>query len=197
MTTVTESAHIFPCWRHAPKGFQLSGYLTTYGIRQPSIVERKLLRRLGYAGIYFVGWEGDEESDPIKIGIAVDPFQRFASLQCGNWRRLKVLELLHVKSSPDLKDFKVLSKSEDGRVVIKSYDKYGEGYFPVVDIEAAVHRELKGQGFHYSGEWFQASRPHLIQFVKDAIVKGFNHSYLTHSSMLRQLKLWKEAAEAA
>lgn len=171
--------------------------LETYGIRQPKLLERKLLKRMGYAGIYFIGWDGDSETDPIKIGIAEDPIARFSNFQCGHWRRLVAHELLWVRSRPHSKDFKVRAVDRFGDPVAMSYDKYGEGYVPVRDIESAIHQSLKRQGFHHTGEWFRGGVGPLVKLAKDAITIGFSHEYLDNASMLRKLKMWMIEAEEA
>jgi hypothetical protein len=167
--------------------------LSTYGIPQPSIADRKIISRFGYAGIYFVGWEGDPDGSPIKIGIAENPFERFGNFQCGNWRRLKVHEILYVMSHPHAKDWRPMLNSNNERVGFQ-YDKWGREFRPVREIEAAVHRLLKSEEAHFSGEWFSGGADHLIAKVKDQITSAFSHEFLTHSSMLRRLKMWKEEA---
>lgn len=167
--------------------------LETYGIPQPTIADRKIISRFGYAGIYFVGWDGDADDAPIKIGIADRPFDRFSSFQCGNWRRLKVHEILYVMSRPHIKDWRPMLNS-DGFNVGYTHDKFGREFVQVRLIEAAVHTKLKDAGAHYSGEWFTGGIQHLTTLVKREISEAFSHEYLTHRSMLRRLKMWKEEA---
>jgi hypothetical protein len=167
--------------------------LATYGIPQPTQSDRKIISRFGYAGIYFVGWEGDPEDAPIKIGIADDPFSRFGNFQCGNWRRLKVHEILYVLSRPHAKDWVPLRNCH-GESVGFSYDKWGRGFVQVRHIEAAVHAKLKEAGLHFSGEWFSGGLDALVSAVKAEITTAFSHDYLTNRSMLRRVRMWKEEA---
>lgn len=167
--------------------------LETYGIPQPSTADRKIISRFGYAGIYFVGWDGDPEDAPIKIGIADNPFGRFGHFQCGNWRRLKVHEILYVMSRPHAKDWRPMLNSGGERVGFV-YDKWGREFVQVRLIEASVHAKLKECGVHHSGEWFSGGVERLVPLVKAEITEAFSHEYLTHRSMLRRLKMWKEEA---
>lgn len=170
-----------------------SALLETYGIPQPSIADRKIISRFGYAGIYFVGWEGDPDDAPIKVGIADNPFERFGNFQCGNWRKLQVHEILYVMSRPHAKDWRPMLNSS-GENVAFSYDKWGRGFVQARLIEAAVHANLKQAGVHHRGEWFSGGIDYLVSAVKREISETFSHEYLSHRSMLRRLKMWKEEA---
>lgn len=165
-----------------------------YGVQSVSGPNREIIRNFGYSGIYFFGWEGDPEGSPIKVGVSDNPFVRFASMQIGNWRPIRVHEILWLQSRPHTKDWTPQVNFRGEGVGYLYQKRGGVGYIPALEIERHCHKILKGDGLHYRGEWYNGGVDALVRAVKTQISDAFKHECYTHKSMLRRLKMWKEEA---
>lgn len=168
----------------------------------PNIIpfaDSQLLVRAGFMALYFVGFEGDGETAPIKVGIATNVHSRLGALQTGNWRALIVHELLFVHCGEAWVRSLEIEEHTRGRYAERQKalkELEGRPMVSVNQIEFVIHRELKAAGLHCRGEWFNGGVERLVQLAKD-VIQGGSVEYHTCKSMLRKLKMWKVEAELA
>lgn len=167
------------------------------GLKMLSDIDSRVVRMAGYDQLYFVGHEGDDEGDPIKIGFSGNAKVRIGGIQNSNWRKVIAYEILHVKSRIDIaaeRRFKMALSSSDDDCAAEIISNANQEVSNILRIEQAVHAECKRQGLHHSREWFRGGVDRLTGIAKAVIRDVFDAEYFTNASMLRMAKTWKKEA---
>lgn len=132
-----------------------------------------ILSKAGYDAVYIIGFDGQPENAPLKVGIASDVHVRLHGMQTGNWQKIVVHEILFVQR----------------------HDNGDRGFAVAPRIEAEIHQILRSKGLHHQGEWFAGGSKLIIEIAKEVAARHSAAGYLTCASMLRRMKMWKIEAE--
>ncbi len=134
-----------------------------------------VLCKAGYDAIYIIGFDGQPDDAPLKVGIASDIHVRLHGMQTGNWQKIVVHEILFVQR----------------------HDNGDRGFAVAPRIEAEIHEILRAKGLHRQGEWFAGGSNLIIEIAKEVATRQSAAGFLTCASMLRRMKMWKIEADEA
>lgn len=165
------------------------------GFRPLTALEQRVLRKTGRAALYFIGYEGDADDDPIKIGYTFDLRQRLVQYRTQSWRAVIVHDVLYTVSVFNIlqeREIKRALEEEDFARCNAVASEFSSTH--VAGVEQALHNRLKDLSLHARGEWFYGGVEFLVNEAKRLIREDLGGEYLTHKSMLRMIHSWKNEA---
>jgi len=163
-----------------------------------SYFDSKVLAKAGYAVVYVIGYEGDGEGDPVKVGTATDVYSRLSNFQTGSWRPISVKEMFFFKSrlgavmERRMRDARYNDDNEAIAEIIAAHESSNAPH--ILELERISHQLLTDQGLHHFREWFNGGYAKVIDLMRAEFERrGFEFDNCR--SMMRRLKMWKTEAE--
>lgn len=147
-----------------------------------------VLKKAGYAAIYIVGFQGEPDGSPVKVGNAGEVHSRLHNLQTANWRPMGLHEILFIR--------RTLGEIKMRRLTcgLDPMEGFEDDSLNILTIESSVHRSLKDAGMHVSGEWFSGPIADIIRIAKSTLA-DLEIEFDTCSAMSRRLRMWKIEAD--
>jgi hypothetical protein len=174
------------------------------GLPMLNAYERKAAEMAGYSCIYFVGHEGDDADDPIKVGYTHGLLTRMSHYRSAGWRAIKLHDVIYVRGPMSVVTMRHMNVLEgDDADIEKSVAAFhkalelDEDTVHIVTVEAAVHARFKELGLHHSREWFRGGPSLLIATARQTISEKFGVPHFNHSSMRRMVATWGKEAGLA
>lgn len=155
---------------------KLSGKASSY-LRIMTPNEVRVAQDAGFGQVYLIGFEGDENGSPTKVGFTWSIMTRLSQVQSGNWRKIVLHDLLHIEAAITPKEVKAAMRSGSDM-------KFKAGGVHPAEAESIVHSALIAAGLHHSREWFNGG-PELISKTAKEALRAAEVPFMTTQSMRR------------
>lgn len=152
---------------------------TSWGMQKKEISAES---DMGYGFIYFIGFDGDEDDSPIKVGYTWNLNKRLSEIQCGNWRSALIRDVIFVRSAISYADMKRAFRFGEKL-------RHNEAGTQPCDAERMVHAEYALLGLRHSGEWFRGGVRELVD-IGGEVLKRNRVEFCMAPEMRRRARLW-------
>lgn len=137
---------------------------------------------MGYGFVYFIGFDGDEDNAPIKVGYTWKLNKRLSEIQCGNWRTAVIRDVLFVRAA--------ISYSGMQNAFRLGGDlRCDDSGTQPNDAERMLHKEYESLGLRHSREWFNGGVQELVDIGAD-VLKRNGVKFCMANEMRRRARVW-------